>query len=298
MWNHREIICSTKCVGVIQGPTVPHRTQQCSGQKSGLHRSLVTIKSSCSLFHFLGMVSLLTFFCTAFSLNPDYRHRYTLGRVINWFTSKLTAVFLTEDKIIITYYHFLDVLLIHPLIKLLKLACTVLAFPNNALTNNNSACRLILKRNNHSTTYFSIVIHGWVVITPPTRIQESTIPFRDLFTVTVPGQRQSRSPRPWSLDPKKIETSGSRWKVGSSQHYLQRLLSQRFFSSCSETVIERTLEPVPGVFDSGSKFGFTQRVEPSVPPGAPGPANPGVRDWLEGESVFSTLPESPVAPSS
>ena len=86
----------------------------------------------------------------------------------------------------ITYYHFLDVPLIHPLIKLLKLACTVLAFPNNALTKNNSACRLILKRNIHSITYFFIVIRGCVVMTPP-QDTRSTIPYRDLFTAKAPG---------------------------------------------------------------------------------------------------------------
>ena len=60
----------------------------------------------------------------------------------------------------VTYYHSLDVLLIHTLIKLLNLACTALAFPNNALTKTNIACRLVLKRNNHSITCFSVVMHG------------------------------------------------------------------------------------------------------------------------------------------
>lgn len=102
------------------------------------------------------------------------------------------------------------------LIKLLKLACTVLAFPNNALTENNNTCPLILKRNNRCITYFSVVMHGWVAMTLPPRYKEDNhIPYRDLFTTKVHAKGQSRPPEtvipwlaPWNWDLWEILESG------------------------------------------------------------------------------------------
>ena len=56
--------------------------------------------------------------------------RDTLWVVVNQLcSSKLTAVCSREDKVIITYYHLVDALLMPFLIKLLNLASTVLDFP-------------------------------------------------------------------------------------------------------------------------------------------------------------------------
>ena len=180
------------------------------------------------------------------------------------------AVCLAEAKIISTYYHFLDVLLIHTLIKLLNLACTALAFPNNALTKTNIACRLVLKRNNHSITCFSVVMHT----SPRVQGVQSHIAGKYL------QQKFPGKGNPISRDSDSL-TSGSRWKVSTSQHYLQRLLSLHMFRNRYWT---HTRTGTGRIWFW--VFSFTQSVARLAT------ANPG------NEISFSALPESPVAPSS
>ena len=147
------------------------------------------------------------------------------------------AVCLAEDKIMITYYHFLDVLLIHTLIKLLNLACSVLTFPKNALTKTNSACRLILKRNNHSITCFSVVMHT----SPRVQGVQSHIAGKYLQQKFL----ERAIPFPETVIPWPLEAAG-KWARASITY------SGYSLYTCSETVTERTLELEPGEFDSGS----------------------------------------------